>query len=293
MARIVLIGPGAIGGTVGFPLARKHDLVIAANQKFATLALTRSDNGERQAVPVKVVTSPSDLTPSDWVLVAVKSHQTPSIAGWLKSAVGHGTRVAMLQNGVEHKARLAGLVPRETAIVPVVVMLPAERTSPGEITTFGASTLTVSDDADGHAFADLFAGSFVKVVNDADFRTREWEKLCLNCAGGALSALTLKPGALASSPEMTALGLKLIEEAIAVGRAEGARFADSFAQSLIAMQTRPGVARGNSMYYDRRDGKPMEWDARNGVVQRLGRKHGIATPVSDVIVPLLKSLSGE
>ncbi|HEV2652883.1 MAG TPA: 2-dehydropantoate 2-reductase, partial [Rhizomicrobium sp.] len=275
------------------PLAGKHDLVIAANQKFETLALTRADSGERQAVPVNVVTSPAELKPADWVLVAVKSHQTPSIAGWLKGAVGPKTRVAMLQNGVEHKSRLTGLVPADTAIVPVVVMLPAERTSPGEITTFGASMLTVPDDADGRAFAALFDGTFVKAVTDADFKTREWEKLCLNCAGGALSALTLKPGALASSPEMTALGLKLIEEAMTVGRAEGARFADGFAPQLIAMQTRPGVARGNSMYYDRRDGKPMEWDARNGVVQRIGRKHGIATPVADVIVPLLKALSGD
>ena len=42
---------------------------------------------------------------------------------------------------------------------------------------------------------------------------------------------------------------------------------------------------------DRRDGRAMEWDARNGVLQRLGRKHGIPTPISDVIVPILKSLS--
>ncbi len=293
MTSIVLIGPGAIGGTVGYPLVGKFDVVIAANQKFDTLALTRANDGQRQAVPVKVVTSPSDLKPADWVLVAVKSHQTPSIAGWLKGAVGPKTRVAVLQNGVEHKARLKGLVPDGTAIVPVVVMLPAERTSPGEITTFGPSMLTMPDDADGHAFAALFEGTFVKAVTDADFTTREWEKLCMNCAGGALSALTLKPGALASSPEMTALGLKLIEEAMTVGRAEGANFADGFAQQLIAMQTRPGITRGNSMYYDRRDGKPLEWDARNGVVQRLGRKHGLATPISDVIVPLLKVLSGD
>ncbi|HEV2649643.1 MAG TPA: hypothetical protein VGU69_00170, partial [Rhizomicrobium sp.] len=64
MAGIVLIGPGAIGGTVGFPLAGKHDLVIAANQKFETLALTRADSGERQAVPVNVVTSPAELKPA-------------------------------------------------------------------------------------------------------------------------------------------------------------------------------------------------------------------------------------
>ena len=31
----------------------------------------------------------------------------------------------------------------------------------------------------------------------------------------------------------------------------------------------------------------MEWDIRNGVIQRYGLKHGIAVPISDVVVPLL------
>ena len=37
---------------------------------------------------------------------------------------------------------------------------------------------------------------------------------------------------------------------------------------------------------DRQADRPMEWDIRNGVIQRYGRKHGIAVPISDV-VPLL------
>ncbi len=37
--------------------------------------------------------------------------------------------------------------------------------------------------------------------------------------------------------------------------------------------------------------RPFEWDARNGVVQRLGKMHGIATPVADTIVPILKAMS--
>ncbi|MEI9993628.1 MAG: 2-dehydropantoate 2-reductase [Rhizomicrobium sp.] len=293
MTSIALIGPGAIGGTIGFALAEKgHDLVICANQSFAALALTRLDGGRRKALPVRVITTPAEATPADWVLVAVKSHQTPSIAPWLKALVGPGTRIAVLQNGVEHRARLAPFVPAATPVVPVVVMLPAERTAPGEITTHGRSALIVPNDPAGEEFAALFAASFVTCTADADFTTRAWEKLALNCAGGALSALALRPDALASSPEMTALGRALIEESMAVGRAEGARFADGYVQQLIAFQTRPNN-RGNSMYYDRRDGKPLEWDARNGVIQRLGRKHGIPTPISDVVVPLLKTLSGD
>lgn len=56
------------------------------------------------------------------------------------------------------------------------------------------------------------------------------------------------------------------------------------------MFSRPD-ARGNSMFYDRRDGKPLEWDARNGLICRLGRKHNISTPISDTLVPLLRALS--
>jgi 2-dehydropantoate 2-reductase len=38
-------------------------------------------------------------------------------------------------------------------------------------------------------------------------------------------------------------------------------------------------------------GRPLEWAIRNGVVQRRGRRHGIPTPLSDLIVPLLAAAS--
>ena len=302
MTSIALIGPGAIGGTVGFALAEQgHDLVVCAHQKFETLAVTRADSGERRAHKVKVITSPSQLAssseaigqinakPADWVLLCVKSHQTDSAAAWLKATIGPKTKVAVLQNGVEHREHVAPYVASGNSVLPVVVILPAERTRPGEITSYGGAALTVQDDAAGREFAALFAGSFVKVSADADFVSRSREKLCMNAPSGALCALTLHPGAIAAFAELPALAEKIVEETMAVGRAEGAKFPDGFAKHIVGLFNRPG-GRGNSMYYDRRDGKPLEWEARNGVVQRLGRKHGIPTPISDVIVPLLKAL---
>ena len=41
------------------------------------------------------------------------------------------------------------------------------------------------------------------------------------------------------------------------------------------------------MAADRRDGQPLEWEVRNAVVGRIGRRHGIATPVNDLIATLL------
>ena len=291
MTKIALIGPGAIGGTVGFALAEKgRDLTICANQNFDTLAITRADNKERRSQAVKVVTAPAEATPADWVLLCVKSHQTNSAAAWLKATVGPNTKLAVLQNGIEHRARVAPFVGSSNVVVPVIVILPAERTRPGEITLYGGAALTVADDAAGRQFVELFSSSFIRVAADADFKTREWEKLCMNASSGAVTVLTGRADAIASSQELADLALRIIEECMAVGRAEGAKFSDGFARAIIANFAKAG-ARGNSMFYDRRDGKKLEWDARNGVVQRLGAKHGIATPVSDTVVPLLKALS--
>jgi 2-dehydropantoate 2-reductase len=44
---------------------------------------------------------------------------------------------------------------------------------------------------------------------------------------------------------------------------------------------------GNSMYADRLAGRPMELDARNGVIVRLGQKHAIPTPTNALLVALL------
>jgi 2-dehydropantoate 2-reductase len=42
-----------------------------------------------------------------------------------------------------------------------------------------------------------------------------------------------------------------------------------------------------SLHADRLAGHDMEIDARNGVIVRLGQKHGIATPMNRLLVTLL------
>jgi 2-dehydropantoate 2-reductase len=47
---------------------------------------------------------------------------------------------------------------------------------------------------------------------------------------------------------------------------------------------------GTSMLFDRLAGRRLEWEARNGVITRLGARHGIPTPVSDDVVRRLTEL---
>jgi 2-dehydropantoate 2-reductase len=92
-------------------------------------------------------------------------------------------------------------------------------------------------------------------------------------------------------PESRALALALATECVAVGRAEHARLSDSVPVEIVDEIAAKAPDRGSSILRDRLASRPLEWEARNAIIQKLGRCHGIPTPVSDVIVPLLAAYS--
>jgi 2-dehydropantoate 2-reductase len=174
------------------------------------------------------------------------------------------------------------------------VRCPAEPLAPGEVNQQGPASLVVEKNPLGLEFAALFEGTSVAVQTTDDFRTEAWTKLCQNAVNGAVCGLTVRPIVVMRQPLVADFARKLALECIAVGRAEGARFDDSLATQIVEqMVSIPNAEHhGNSLYYDRRAGRPMEFEARNGVVVRLARKHGIATPLSDAVYALLSASSG-
>jgi 2-dehydropantoate 2-reductase len=99
----------------------------------------------------------------------------------------------------------------------------------------------------------------------------------------------LKPAGIVHHEGVAELMRAIIRECIAVGRAEGAKLEDAIVEELIERAKRGSRTAGNSMYADRVAGRPMEYDARNGVIVRLGRKHGIAAPMNALMVSLLEA----
>jgi 2-dehydropantoate 2-reductase len=287
MSRIALIGPGAIGGVAAaWLIDGGHALTMCARTRFAELLVETPDGALRATPPV--LTNPADARPVDWVLVATKAYDVASIVPWLQRLMRDDTRLAVLQNGVTHVGRFRDLVPEER-IVPVVVGLPASRTAPGRIVQHDYGTMFVPSGRNGEDFVALFARSRIKVATDADFMSRLWAKLCLNAAG-AVPTLTLTATGEAWSDGLERLVRAIVEECAAVARAEGATIPQEVIERVVT-QARTARAGGvNSMHADRLAGRPMEIEERNGVIVTLGKKHGIPTPVSDVIVELLRAI---
>lgn len=287
MTTIAVIGPGAVGGTVAAWLAHGgHEVSLCVRTPFDGLEV-ETPVGPISAAP-RLLVDPKAASPADWVLVCVKAYDAAAAAQWLAKLVGPATRIAVLQNGVEHISRFEGLAPVER-ILPCVVDIPAERTAPGRIRQRGTGTIVVPESKAGEAFVALFAASPIAVSTTSDITTALWKKLCINC-GGVVSALTMKPGGVIREPGIADLVRGLVAECVAVGRAEGADLGDDqpeFVANQIASAPADAI---NSIYGDRLAGRPTEIDARNGVIVRLGQKHGIAAPLNAAAVALLGAM---
>lgn len=287
MTTIAVIGPGAVGGTVAAWLAQnpEHAVTVCVRTPFDTLAV-ETPEGPITATP-RVATSPEGLSPVDWVLVATKTYDSAGTLAWLDVLVGPRTRVAILRNGVEHTVPFEGRIAAE-ALVPVVVDIPAERSAPGRVLQRLNGWIKVPAGAAGEAFAALFAHTPIELLVVEDFTTEAWKKLALNCAG-AVNALVLKTAIVAHDEGAAEVMRTLVRECVAVGRAEGADLSDDLADQVVAGYRRQVPESMNSLHADRAAGRPMELDARNGVIVRKGAAHGIATPANAMIVALLNA----
>jgi 2-dehydropantoate 2-reductase len=291
MSRITLVGPGAIGCTIGGALIEAgHEVTFCAHQSFSRLSVQKAGEPARHH-PAHVITSEKEVAPAEWVLLCVKAHQVASAAGWLRSAVGPATKVAVLQNGVEQRENAEPFVPAGTPIVPVVVELPVIRTAPGQVVWKRIALLSTLDDAHGKAFCGLFAGTFVTAEATDDFLTRAWLKMCNNAPSGAILALSGRPMSVMHAHGVADVARAILKETIAVARAEGADISDAQVERQIEFFLAANPNDGNSMYADRIAGRELEWNARNGVILRKAARHGITVPVSAALVPLLAAIS--
>jgi 2-dehydropantoate 2-reductase len=193
----------------------------------------------------------------------------------------------VLQNGVEHE-ELVGPLAGAATVLPAIVWCPAEAVAPGRVRVRGEVRVSVPAGEPGRAFADLLAGA-ARVDAIADFRTEAWRKLCVNAVAG-LMVLAGRRAAIFARADVHALARAYADECATVARAEGADLPEAVADELAAEFAAMPPDLGTSMLFDRLAGRRLEWDARNGVISRLGARHGIATPASDRIVAQLRAL---
>jgi 2-dehydropantoate 2-reductase len=307
----VIVGAGSVGCFVGGMLAQVgnrvtlHGRPAMAQRLAGGMRLTRHDGLDLRIGAERFEFRASGpVAPGDVFLVCVKSRDTADAAGQIAFAVRPDTPVVSLQNGVENNRTLRDALPGANVLAGVV----------------GFNVAQMGDDrfhcgTDGDILLEdgpgvlRIAASLIAAKIDAEVRRDivavQWGKLLLNLnnAVNALSGLPLKQE-LSDRAYRKALAFS-IGEALGVLKAAGLRPAKVGAAppGLLAPILRlPDpvfrfVAGGmlkidekarSSMAEDLERGREPEIDELNGAICELGRRHGVATPVNQAIVALVR-----
>jgi 2-dehydropantoate 2-reductase len=289
-ASIALIGPGAIGATVAAYLhAAGHPVLLCGRGPRESIEV-RPDDHDPIVLPGPVHTDPAEVDEAvDVVFIAVKDTQNEQAGAWLTRLCNDRTVVCALQNGVEQVERVGRFCPTST-VVPAAVWISSEIQPEGWVRVRNEPRLVLPDTEAASTLAELLRPAGVTVELDPDFSTAGWHKLLVN-AVVAVMVLTGRRAGAFRRDDVAALGRRYLAECLAVARAEGANLGDGVVDEIIGMlaQAPPDIT--TSMLTDREANRPLEWDIRNGVILRKAAAHGLATPISEVLVPLLAAAS--
>ncbi|WP_442801133.1 oxidoreductase [Serratia rubidaea] len=282
---LALLGPGAIGTTIAAVLHDAGRTPVLCGRTAHPQLILRHDDGET-VVPGPVLNNPAAIQrPFDLVFVAVKTTQIADSARWLAALCDENSVVCALQNGVEQEALLAPYV-NGARVLPSVVWFPAQREPDASVWLRDTPRLTLPDVPQAKRVADALSGTRCAVELSADFASVAWRKLLQNAVAGLMVLVNRRAG-MFTREDITELALAYLHECLSVARANGAQLSDNVPQEIVERFHRAPADLGTSILADRQANRPLEWDIRNGVIQRYGRLQGIATPISDVLVPLL------
>jgi 2-dehydropantoate 2-reductase len=322
--RYIIIGAGAVGGTIGARLFESgHEVVLVARgAHHAAMA----DRGLRFATPAGAVTlqvpavaGPGELSlhADDVLIVAVKAQDAVAALdawAWRPVAGGgvaaHELPVFCAQNGVAGE-RLA--LRRFGHVYAMCVWLPATHLQPGVVEAQGApmsGLLPVgrypagTDETARRVAADLAGSAFLAPVS-ADVMRYKYAKLLANVRNAveAVCGPAKAPDGSAAGGNAAAaaeLRRRAQEEGAAVLAAAGIGYAseaelDALRGDQVEVEPVSGVRRsgGSSWQSLTRGTGSIEADFLNGEIVLLGREHGVPAPVNELLQRLANQFAAE
>ena len=296
--RIVVLGAGGIGGTIGARLHQAgHDVALIARgahlEAMREHGLTFVTPEERVTLQIPAYARPGDLTwrDDDVVVLAAKSQDTEAAARELAAAAGH-VAVVSAQNGVANERTLARWF---GDVHGMCVMMPTAHLEPGVVIAHSVAATGIldlgrfpggTDDVDEELAAALRASRF-ECRTRPDIMRWKYRKLLGNL-GNSVQALS----GFTDDEALQVLDL-LTAEAEAVFVAAGidpvseeedeVRRADHLQLRPIGDEPRAGGSTWQSLSR----GSGVETDFLNGEIALLGRLHGVPTPANARIQALM------
>lgn len=294
--RYVILGSGAVGGTIGYMLHQAgHDVVLIARGahlealQTSGLSVHTAAGVEHANIPAVATPAAANIVDGDVVFLATKTQDTPDALAALTSAASASTVVISAQNGVENE-RL--LIRHFENVYAMCVILPAAHVEPGAIECYGSPWVGILDLGRYPTEVDEFTHRMAGLLERAGFRSRadpaimrmKYAKLIRNLHN-AVEALA---GPEAKSSDVTERCRQEAFRVLAAAAIEVASLeeAQSRREGFRALTLGEGGDRtiGSSSWQSlmRKLGS-IETDYLNGEIVFLGRMYGVPTPANLIV----------
>jgi 2-dehydropantoate 2-reductase len=298
----VLGGGGAMGGLFGGYLARAGEDVVLIDVSRAAVDAINADglridekDGSTASIQVGASTMPAEVGEVDLILNFVKCYHTEDAVRAALPMMGPDTAFLSLQNGWGNADRIAAVAGRSRVMVGLTyhsagVVAPGHIKHPGVGATYvGELDGTMTSRLEAAAAALRRAG--FEVNPSATILDEVWKKLSLNvCTLPTAALLGLFANQLLEHAGMVALMQGLLAEVVAVATAQGIKLDETERWAAITGVLEKAVGAKASMLQDAEAKRRTEIDVINGAIVDAGRRVGIATPLNDSMVWLVRSM---
>lgn len=304
--RILVVGPGAIGNMfAGMLTLGGHDVWLLGRRREPVDAINRDGvtieqvwKGTTLRTPVRATLDAQDAGIVELVMMCVKSTGTLKATQDAVPAVGDGTVVLTVQNGLGNVEAMASVVGRERVLAGVTVN-GITLMGPGVIRHAAMGETTIGE-LDGRTteraqmVAEVLRQAGITAAVSSSVDSLLWGKLVPNASLNPLAALLrVRNGQLIERPDAKALLGAVAREVVAVAEAKGVRLPYPDPIERVEATARKMASNKMSMLQDMERGIPTEVDYINGAVVREGEAAGVRTPINWTLWHLVKAMEAE
>ena len=319
MGRYAIYGAGSLGTVLGAFITKNGGEVDLINRNKAHVDLLNQKGAKiigtvDMTVPVKAITPDMMEGKYDVIVLLTKQLFNKEVVTMLKDYLSDEGVIVTLQNGIPEPgiAEIVGAnhtmgcaVEWGAALIEPGV---CELTSDKDSLSFHMGKMEGITDKQSTMVKDLLQ-LMCPVHEEENLMGARWSKLLINATFSGLG--TVVGGVFGDVSEDKAgqkVAIRCMKECIDVGHASGVEFAPVQGKNIvglfyyknaikralgcmllpIAMKKHRDIE--PSMLQDIKKGKPCEIDAINGVVCDFGKKYGVATPINDRIVEIIKKI---
>lgn len=301
MAKVAIVGCGAMGSVYAALMADAGHEIHAVTlwpdhaEAMAQHGLRVEGASGDRTVRLHATTTADGIGLCDLVIIATKAFDVEAAARSALPLLAPNTVVQSIQNGLGSADRVAPIVGRDRLAVGVVGGFGASLRAPGHVHHNGMEMVRFGSYAGLPrerlaASAAIWESAGFKVALFDDLRRMVWEKLIMNVTFSGTCCLTgMTIGEVMRSEHAWRVARGCAEEAVAVAKAVGIRLeVGDPIEHIRRLGGKIGAARP-SMLLDHLARRRSEIDVINGSIPREGVKIGVATPVNDTVVALVKA----